>query len=290
MTYHDSYGRGHMGRALPGLTPGVKILLIVNLAGFVLNNLLTVGKYRTFLGLSWDGMWDGYGLGLVRLVSYQFIHSLSLGHIVWNMLWLYWFGTMVEGRGVGAFGGVTGSLGRSGLVRLYLLSGIVGGLLYVAMGALFSGDSSIPVIGASGAVYGIMMFAACLNPRQPINLILFTTELRYLVGFCVFVGLYYSYLGLTQGGSGDGTAHSAHLGGVLGGYLCYKFGLARESAGQSGPFAWWRRRAEQRAVGAEQGKQETLDKILQKINEQGMNSLTAAERRFLEKVSKQSRK
>ena len=278
-----------MGRALPGLTSGVKVLLIANLVGFVLNNLLTVGKYRTFLGLSWDGMWEGYGLGLSRMVSYQFIHSLSLGHIVWNMLFLYWFGTMVEGRGVGAFGGVTGPLGRNGLIRLYLLSGVAGGLLYVAMAALFSSDYSTPVIGASGAVYGIMMFAACLNPRQPINLILFTTELRYFVGFCVFVGLYYSYLGLAQGGSGDGTAHSAHLGGALGGYLCYKFGLVSD-VGPSRLVSWWRRRSEQRSEGAERDRQETLDKILQKINEQGMNALSAAERRFLEKVSKRSRK
>ena len=278
-----------MGRALPGLTSGVKVLLIVNLAGFVLNNLLTVGKYRTFLGLSWDGMWEGYGLGLSRMISYQFIHSLSLGHIVWNMLWLYWFGTMVEGRGVGAFGGVTGSLGRNGLIRLYLASGVVGGLLYVSMSALFSGDYSTPVIGASGAVYGIMMFAACLNPRQPINLILFTTELRYLVGFCIFVGLYYSYLGMTQGGAGDGTAHSAHLGGALGGYLCYKFGLV-QGAGESRLVSWWRSRSAQREMEAEEGRQETLDKILQKINERGMNALSPAERRFLEKVSKRSRK
>lgn len=289
MTYQDSYGRGHMGRALPGLTPGVKVLMLVNLAGFVLNNLLTVGRFRVFLGLSWDGMWDGYGLGLLRVVSYQFIHSLSLGHIVWNMIWLYLFGTMIEGRGAGAFGGGAGTVGRAGLVRLYLASGIVGGLLYVTMSAAFSGDYSTPVIGASGAVYGIMMFAACVDPRRPINLILFTTELRYLVGFCIFVGLYYSYLGLSQGGSGDGVAHSAHLGGALGGYLCFKFGLVQGGA-DTGLLGWWRRKSSKWEAGAEQGRQETLDKILEKINDKGMSALSSAERRFLEKVSKRAKK
>ena len=68
------------------------------------------------LGLSGEGLVEGYGLGALRILSYQFFHSLSLGHIVWNMIWLYIFGTMVEGR-AGGFGG--DGLGAWGLVRLY---------------------------------------------------------------------------------------------------------------------------------------------------------------------------
>lgn len=291
MTFNESYQGGHMGRALPGLTPGVKVLLIANLIGFVINNLFTFGKYITFFGLSWEGLTEGYGLGLLRVFSYQFVHSLSLGHIIWNMLFLFWYGSMVE-RG----GARCGPSGRSGLIKLYLLTGILGGLVYMAMGALISGNYSTPVVGASGAVYGIMMYAACIDPRRPINLILFTTEIRYLVGFLVFVGLYYTYIGMAQGDSGDGTAHSAHLGGALGGYLCFKFGLIQDAGYGSdtgfgwGPIEWWRRKSAERAFGARQDRQATLDQILQKISDEGMSALTAAERRFLEKVSKQTRK
>ncbi len=285
MAFEDSPHHGRIGSSFPRLTPGVKLLLLVNLAGFLFNNLLTVGKFSTFLGLSFDGLIEGYGLGMLRVLSYQFIHSLSLSHIVWNMIWLYMFGTMIEGHG----GGIAGRLGKIGLIKLYLLSGVVGGLMFVALSAMF-GQFSTPVIGASGAGYGVMMFAACVDPRRPISLILFSIELRYLVGFLIFVGLYSSYINLVQGAGGDGTAHSAHLGGALGGYLFYKVTMARGAVSEVGPIAWWRRRAEQRNLGAARKQQETLDKILEKVHERGMTGLSAAERRFLERVSKQQRK
>ena len=289
MSFQDSYQQPPMRPGLPALTTGVKWLLIANLLGFVINNLLTVGSYTTFLGLSANGMLEGYGLGALRVLSYQFFHSLSLGHIVWNMISLYIFGTMVEGRG--GFGGA--GMGPWGLVKLYLFSGALGGLLFVAVGAMF-GEFSTPVIGASGSVYGIMMFAACVDPRRPINLILFTIELRWLVGFLIFVGLYYSYLGFVQGGGDDGVAHSAHLGGALGGFLFFKFlpwrGSIGAAAADSGPFGWWARRSARRAAEAKVHEQLTLDRILDKVHQEGMTSLSGAERRFLAKASKNARK
>jgi membrane associated rhomboid family serine protease len=210
------------------------------------------------------------------------------------MLMLYFFGTMVEGRGALGFdaGGAGHGgryLGRTGIIKLYLGSGAVGGLLFVVVSALF-GEPATPVIGASGAVYGIMMYAACIDPRRPIHLIFISVEIRYLVGFLVFVGLYSSYIGLFQSGGGDGVAHSAHLGGALWGYLAYRLGRSGRAVSETGLLAFWRhRRAAAQRRSAERS-QATLDRILEKVHRDGMSDLSAAERRFLERVSKDARK
>lgn len=262
------------GLALPRMTPAVKVLMLINVGVFVLN-LLMWGRLgsREWLALSASGLWDGYGLGLLRFGTYQFTHSFTDPlHLGFNMLILYLFGTFVEG-----------AVGRKGMYWLYLLSGLVGGLLHLVLEAMVVHD--IPVIGASGACYGIMVYAAFMAPRMRVILIVFPIELRFVVGIMVFIGLYQTLLMFGGATSGGGVAHGAHLGGALWGFIAFK--LAR--AGVS-PQEWLRRRRFESSSRKTQRKQEVLDELLEKVHRQGMSALTPAERRFLERVSKSSRK
>ena len=154
------------------------------------------------------------------------------------------------------------------------------------------GHPGIPVIGASGSVYGIMVYAACVNPRRILHMIFISIEIRYLVGFLVFIGLYYSFVGIVGAGAGPrSVADSAHLGGALWGFLAFKLTKRGVIASREwGPFAWWRQRRGEHSARSAHRRQETLDQILQKVHREGMGVLTPAERRFLERFSRKTRK
>lgn len=287
MTYPDSYsGGGHMHQALPGLTPGVKLLILINLVGLLLTNIIPLID-TDWIVFSFHGIADGYGLGAIRVITYQFFHSVDISHLVWNMLYLYFFGTMVEGRPSDGYAASYMWLGRKGLIQLYIVSGIAGGVGHLLMGAVLGRD--IPVIGASGAVYGVMVYAACVYPRRVLNLIFISIQLRYLVGFLVFLGVYWSYQGLIGRVSGD-VAHGAHLGGALWGFLAFRLAKGGFSFAERGPFAWWLRKRQELRSRSAQREQATLDQLLDKVHRQGMSVLTPAERRFLERISKNARK
>lgn len=270
------YGRGGFG--LPSITPAVKTLLIANAAVFLLNFLLQ-GRLTDLLAVSWHGLGEGYGLGMVRLVSYQFVHAYQDPmHVLMNMLVLFFFGTMVESE-----------VGRRGLYRLYVISGVIGAILQLLLGLALGVDPE--VVGASGSCYGIMVYAACMAPRMKVIFLIFPVEMRWLVGFLVFIGVYSTALSLT-GGPRGGVAHGAHLGGALWGYIAFRY-LRRSYLAANfsprGPLGrlqrWWR----DRGFRGEVKRREILDGLLDKVHREGMNSLSSAERRFLENESRRSR-
>jgi rhomboid family protein len=292
MTQFEPGHHGHFEQAFPKLTSGIKILLAVNVAAFLIKNigcdLILNIKIAPYVGLSGANVLDAFGLGIVRLITYQFFHSIEIGHLLFNMLFLYFFGTLAEGRLNEGFEQSHLRRGRTGIIRLYLASGAMGGLVYLGLSAALGG-SGVPVIGASGAVYGIMVYAACMFPRRRINMVFIQPEMRYFVGFLVFIGVYYQLFGL-RGLSGDNVAHSAHLGGALWGFVAFKLARKGIFVAAPGPLAWLRRKRQEGAARSAGREQETLDKILDKVHQRGMSALTPAERRFLERVSKNSRK
>jgi len=269
MDYGRTGGYGG-GFVWPRLTPAVKTLMIVNFAVFFLNAVLR--GQLAWLGISWDRMWEGYGLGLARLATSPFVHAyLSPWHLLMNMLMFYLFGTFVEE-----------AIGRRRLFRLFVLSGVSGGILYSVLGLAMG--NQVPAIGASGAVYGIMTYAACMAPRMKVLVIIFPIELRWLVGTLVFVGVYMTYVNAVEGLS-DGVAHGGHLGGAVWGFLAYRF--PQQGAAVTGRLRGWR---QQRQSRANQQRQEVLDELLEKVHREGLGALTEAERRFLDKASKQMRR
>src|SRR4051812_25019434 len=138
------------------------------------------------------------------MVTYMFVHG-GLWHIGFNMLTLYFFGPRVEMR-----------LGSERFFALYFVAGICGALLSF----LFSPYGAI--IGASGAIFGVMYAYARFWPREQVLLWgLVPMEVRWLVALSTLIALF---------GIGQGIAHFAHLGGFVGGYLYLLFLDSRQGA------------------------------------------------------------
>lgn len=282
MSYVDPSQHG--GYHFPPLTPAIKRLILFNFAVFLANAVVLgfrQGGAIDWLGLSATGLADGYGLGVLRFLSYQFVHDpYGVAHLVSNCIGLYVFGRMAEGI-----------IGYRGVYKLYLVSGFVGGLGHMALASILQ-HPSVPVIGASGAVYGMILFAAAHRPTAQISLIFFSLSLKALAGFLLFVGFYMVYVEAVSGYP-EGVSHGAHLGGALGGYLVYRFGWFVDHvpyAYNDGLIGGFRKRmregAAKRDAKRQQVRQETMDRLLDKIKDQGMDSLTSAERAFLQKASK----
>lgn len=255
------------------MTPWVTRLLFLNIGMFFLQNILPgFIDSLVFVASPLSLIWRPW-----TLVSYQFLHG-GLGHIFFNMLALFFFGPRLEAR-----------LGGASFLRLYLLSGVVGGLLSI----MFS--PGIAIIGASGAVYGVMLGYARYWPRDQILIWgILPIEARWLVVLMTLLSLFSVRQGL-----GAGTAHFAHLGGFLGAYLYLRWIEYRSPSRQ------WRQKAVVRPSPVEsttaalarwskirrdrlhEVNRDELDRILDKISESGVGSLSAADREFLDRFSQQ---
>lgn len=280
------------GYSFPRWTPAVKQLLLANVAIFAVNALL-FGRLSVpneagggaWLAFSWSAAWDGYGLGWVRLLTYQFTHSFTEPmHVLWNMLTLYLFGSMAEGR-----------LGYRGVYKLYLLAGTAGAFLHLAIAAA-QGRADVPLVGASGACYGLLLYAAAMAPHSSVVFLIVRLPLWVLAAILVFLGLYSTYVEFATGFPG-GVAHGAHLGGALIGYLAYRQNWFVDHVPyEYQPKPWtrlrdaWRRRRQQAAADQARHHELQLDEILAKVKQSGLSSLTPAERKFLEKTSQERRR
>ena len=111
-------------------------------------------------------------------MTFQFLHDpTSLWHIGLNMLGLYMFGTPLERH-----------WGTKKFLRFYLSCGVAAGVAYVAIGAALGNASWIPLIGASGGVYGILLACAVLFPTFRVILFIFPVPIR-LAAILIFGGM-----------------------------------------------------------------------------------------------------
>lgn len=279
MSYDPNYTR----IGFPRPTPMVGWLMIANAVVFVLN-AVTVGRCESWFAASWDGLFEGYGLGVLRLVAYQFTHSFAdLGHILWNVVFLYFFGGIVE----------RSLFGHRGTLKVYLVGGLFGALLHMALYGAVLGEQ-IPVVGASGSCYALVLAAVCLEPRMVIRVLFFDFQLVLLGILLVGAALYSTYVELATGGKGY-VSHGAHMGGALLGFLAWKFEWFRDygSSMPGNPLRALGERLErsrqEKAAKEAVASQQELDRILAKIQNEGMPSLTAAERKTLAKASERAR-
>ncbi len=246
-------------------------LILVNVIVFLLMPALPASLVNRLVLVpseAWREPWT--------VVTYLFLHG-SLGHVFFNMLALYFFGPRLESR-----------LGGGGFLGLYFTSGIMGALLSLLLAP------NAAVIGASGAVFGVMFGYAWFWPRDRILIWgIIPIEARYLVLLMTAISL---FSGITPGVGGN-IAHFAHLGGFLGGFLFLKV-MERRS-----PSARFRKQArgiaprmESLTSAMERWKtirrdrlhevnREELDRILDKISKSGIGSLTPSERDFLDRFS-----
>ena len=262
-----------------GLTPWVKRLLIAN-----------VVMYMAMLAVPALGVW----LALVpaetltrpwTLVTYMFVHG-GFFHLFFNMIVLFFFGPPLEGL-----------WGGKEFLRFYLVAGLGG----AAFSYIFAYEHA--VVGASGAMYGVMLAFAMNWPDMPIHIWgILPVKAKWLVGFLAAV----SILSLV-GGQEDGVAHFAHLGGFATGYLYLKLDhqltnrlkRLREfvdrrrltvSSGAGGGEevveAPRRRRTGRRN---EDQVLDEVDRVLDKISEEGLQSLSDDELALLDQVSRKYR-
>ena len=184
------------------ITPGIKALIVANVAVFIVQvvaHILGVGELELTFGLT---PYIVFGrLWVWQVVTYMFLHSTAwLGHLLLNMLMLWMFGTEVERV-----------WGTREFVKYYFICGIGAGLVTCLV---FPQSTTI---GASGAVFGVMLAYGMLFPNRQIFLwFLFPMRAISFVLICIGIELF-SLMSLT-----DGVAHFAHLGGVLFGYLYLK--------------------------------------------------------------------
>lgn len=244
------------------MTPWVLRLVIANVVVFLLQQTMSplTGLFafvpRDVLQRPWSPL------------IYMFLHG-GFGHIIFNMLSLYFFGSRLEER-----------LGGSHFIRLYLVSGLAG----AALSAVFAPAAAI--IGASGSVFGVMYGFAHFWPRDRIYIWgVLPIEARWLV---ILTTAFALFSGLT--GAQAGIAHFAHLGGFAGGWLYLRLAQRRMEA----PKRDWRKRVEAPVGSIERAQiakidmsrvhevnREELNRILDKISASGMQSLTSSERTFL---------
>lgn len=242
------------------MTPIVRALLIATVAAFFLQSALP-GLANALVFMP--------PLALVRpwtVVTYMFLHG-DFMHLLFNMLALFFFGPRVEQR----------ILSRPFAI-LYFLSGITGALLSV----IFSPGS--PIIGASGGVFGVMLAFAWFWPHEKIFIWgVLPVPARILVIVTTVFALWSGF-----GGVGGGIAHFAHLGGYLGAFL-YLAWLARKRTAfkreaTAAPPDSVRRVAGYQAIDlakVHEVNREEINRILDKINAQGLESLTPQETTFL---------
>jgi len=194
-----------------GISPAVKILIIANVVLFVLN--VIVGEAMTIaLGLSPQAVFTQFALW--QPFTYMFLHSTSsFGHILFNMLALWMIGTDLER-----------TWGTRFFVKYYVITGM-GAAATSLLLSIFSDAFYYSItVGASGAIYGLLIAYAIFFPNRIIYYFIFPIPVRIYVLLAGILVLYESARG------GGGVAHFAHLGGLIFGYLYL-------SMGRGGPWA-----------------------------------------------------
>ncbi len=177
-----------------------RILIIVNVAAFVVQQ--TLGDQFTDLFALWPtGTPAGYPQFMAwQIITYGVLHG-GLMHIAFNMFALYMFGSDVERL-----------LGPRRYLLLYFTSLVTAALTQLAV-AFFAGGEPVPVVGASGAIFGLLLAFGMYFPRR-ILVLLFPPIPMPAWLFVTLYGILELYLGVT--GTQEGVAHFAHLGGMLG--------------------------------------------------------------------------
>jgi membrane associated rhomboid family serine protease len=245
----------------------VKILIIINIAVFILIHIFPRAGWILFFGLVPSFVFSKFMLW--QPLTYMFLH-IGLWHLVVNMLMLWFFGSAIEA-----------SWGRRQFLFFYFFTGIGAGLcsFVVSMG------SGMPVVGASGAIFGILVAYAMMYPDSMILLFfIFPMKMRHAV--LVLAGI--NLLGAISS-PGSGIAYFAHLGGGLFGYLYLKNEWIRRRISYLN-FSGIKSRYEQKKARKLQAAREDLnhevDRILDKISRHGIDSLTKREKQILERKSK----
>ncbi len=188
-----------------GLTSVVKNLMIVMGAVFLLQ-MLAGGWVEFYFGLVPLLVWGKYFVW--QLLTYIFLHG-GISHILFNLLALWMFGGELENY-----------WGSKRFLFYFLFCGIGAGICTVVL----TPSSMIPVIGASGAIYGLLLAFGWLFPDRRIYIyFLFPIPAKY---FVIIFGLIELFSSIE--GTGGGVAHVTHLGGLVFGFFFMAYPRVRQ--------------------------------------------------------------
>ncbi len=247
---------------------GVKLLVIINIVVFILTEL---SGQRNILfssfGLVPNQVWTNFKVW--QLFTYLFVHGGFL-HIFFNMFVLWMFGKDLEIQ-----------WGKNKFLLFYFTCGIGAGLMTV----LFSINSIVPIVGASGAIYGLLVAYGFTYPNRMVYLYgLFPLKVKYMVlGLGVIA--FFASLSANQ----SNVSHITHLSGMIIGVLYIYFILNWKNI----KMEYYRLRLKNlKQKTSAQNDEEVLmkkkvDDILDKLNASGWDSLTEQEEKYLTQASKE---
>lgn len=288
-----SYQRPSFFGGFQFFPPVIKSLLISNVAIYFLASVFSMLRFQeTALANGIHSLLFLYPIGegfqIWQLFTYMFMHG-GLMHLLFNMFALWMFGMELENV-----------WGSKKFLTYYLICGVGAGLSNLLIGPLFGPGG--PTVGASGAIYGVLIAFGMMFPDRPIFVyFLLPIRARYFVLIYICLEL---YAGINS--SPDGIAHFAHLGGAAVGYAYILIDRRRlpfqklfeQRRGQSaatGRFSRYSRDESGRISEAsyrdlhemDEGlNQQRVDEILDKISQNGYQSLTDEEKKILFEASK----
>ncbi len=261
-----------LGLPKPGRV--VKWLLIINIAVFLMEIFL--GRYMiaafAVIAADWWQIW--------RYVTFQFLHASPM-HLGFNMLGLYFLGMYMER-----------SWGEKRFLRFYLICGAFAGLAHVLLSLIFASGTFIPLLGASGGVYAVVVACAILFPQIRVIVLFFPMSIRAAAILFLGIAVVSILMGIRsamEGGAlSGGISHVAHLGGAVAAatwiWIVPRLsGTLRQSRQRLNRGAWERKMQKSRYEQAE------IDRILDKIREEGLDSLSRRERDKLKDATHKQR-
>jgi membrane associated rhomboid family serine protease len=285
------YGYGGGGAGLFGyaLTPWVKRLLIANLVVFLAISVLGLVPFP------WAVQMLGFSTPEVLRhpwspITYMFVHARGFGHVFFNMLILFFFGPPLER----AWGG-------RAFLKFYLVCGVGAALTSVL---LYRWIGPVPVIGASGALMGVMLAFAMQWPDARVLVwFVIPVKVKYLVAVMIGLDLLATRSAMS-GHAGGGVATWVHLGGAATAWVYLRYGNRIESSlrgldprrrrlgverGRTAGRAERAARKSRRSRPMSGDSLDEVDRILDKIRESGIESLTAEEKAYLDDMSRRYR-
>jgi membrane associated rhomboid family serine protease len=252
---------------LPRPTRGSVVLTVLCGAMFVLT--AATGGDRSPL-LTWLPMTAGQWWQAWRYVSFQFLHDGPM-HLFGNLMGLYFLGPPLER-----------AWGTRRFVAFYLVCGAAGGAFFAALAGAWA--VSGPLVGASGGVLGCLAACAILYP----GILVFFLPIRLMTVLVTAVYLL-SVMSAVSGGVGDALSAGAHLGGMAAA-VAWLWGMPRLLGRARQTRVKLRRGTWQNRLREQDERQTEIDRILSKVHDQGIQSLSDRERQTLQDETRRQRK
>ena len=258
MRYQFQSEQGNIAFKPQYFTDAIKILILVNIVVFFFRYIAQSQiDLAQIFGLSSGNIWPM----IWQPVTYMFVHG-DFFHIFMNMFVLWMFGSEMESI-----------WGRSEFLRYYFTTGIGSGLIWL----LFNmGDPYAVLIGASGAIYGVLLAYGLMFPNRKVLIyFLFPVKVKYFVIFLGGMAFISS-----MGSSGSNISHLTHLSGMVIGFIYLKssWTWSRLKLFFNSKVAEIKYNKTEKTEKRRMNMQQNVDRLLDKIREVGYDGLTDDEK------------